>query len=82
MQIAIELPNDFMAMHTAQEIKQEIRLSYALRLYKTAAVTLAKGAGLAGLDIYDFMQCCKKEEIPVIDVTKEELEDELASMLN
>jgi len=24
MQIAIELPNDFMAMHTAQEVKQEI----------------------------------------------------------
>ena len=82
MQIAIELPNDFMAMHTEQEVKQEIRLSYALRLYKAATVTLAKAAGLAGLDIYDFMQCCKEEGIPVIDVTKEELEDELASMLN
>jgi len=82
MQIAIELPNDFMAMHTAQEVKQEIRLSYALRLYKAATVTLVKAAGLADLDVYDFMQCCKEEKIPVIDVTKEELEDEIASMLN
>jgi len=82
MQIAIELPNDFMAMQTEQQVRQEIRLSYALRLYKTATVTLAKAAGLAGLDIYDFMRFCKEDHIPVLDVTKEELEEELKSMLN
>ncbi len=42
MQIAIELPNDFMGMQTEQHVKQEIRLSYALRLYKTAKVYFVK----------------------------------------
>jgi len=64
MQIAIELLNDFMAMHTTREVKQEIQLSYALRLYKTEAVTLVKGAGLAGLDDYDFMHAVKKKKYP------------------
>ena len=82
MQIAIELPNEFMAMQTEQAVEQEIRLSYALRLYKSAKVTLVKAADLANLDIYDFMQCCKEEGISTIEVTEEELEDEMASMLN
>ena len=82
MQIAIELPNDFMAMQSEQKVKQEMRLSYALRLYKTARVTLSKAASLADLDIYEFMRCCKEEQIAVIDVTKEELQEELESMAN
>ena len=82
MQIAIELPNDFMAMQSEQSVKQEMRLSYALRLYKTAKVTLSKAAELANLDIYEFMRCCKEEQISVINVTKEELQEELESMAN
>lgn len=82
MQIAIELPNDFMAMQTEKEVKQEMRLSYALRLYKTAKVTLSKAATLAGMDIYDFMQFCKDEQIPVINATKEELQEEIKSITN
>jgi predicted HTH domain antitoxin len=82
MQIAIELPNDFMAMQVEKKVKQEIRLSYALRLYKTAQVTLSKAAELAGMDIYDFINSCKEEKIAVIDITKEELLEELEGMVN
>ena len=82
MQIAIELPNDFMAMQSEQQVKQEMCLSYALRLYKTAQITISKAAGLANLDIYEFMSRCKEEQIPVINVTREELLEELESMGN
>ncbi|MDM8564327.1 UPF0175 family protein [Candidatus Halobeggiatoa sp. HSG11] len=77
MQIAIDLPNDFMAMQVEKKVKQEMCLSYALRLFKTSRVTLSKAAELADLDIYDFITCCKKERIPVIDITKEELLGEI-----
>lgn len=80
MQIAIELPNDFMTMQSVQKVKQEMCLSYALRLYKSADITLSKAAKLAGLDIYEFMTFCKEEQIPVIDISKDELRKELASM--
>lgn len=81
MQIAIELPNDFTQLRGADQITKELRLSYALRLFKSAEVTLSKAAELAGIDLYDFMSACKQEKIPVIDINEEELREELSGML-
>lgn len=77
MQIAIDLPNDFVAFQAMPEIRQEVRTSYALWLYQRARVTLAKAAELAGVDLYDFMCICKENQIPVIDISSEELQEEL-----
>lgn len=80
MQVAIDLPNDFVQLKEPGKIIQELRLSYALRLFKASEVTLAKAAELAGLDLYDFMTACKQEKISVIDVTRDELLEELDGM--
>ena len=80
MQIVINLPNDFVSFQSAADIEKDMRLSYALWLFKNARVTLAKTAELAGLDIYDFMSACKQNEVAVIDISKEELLEELAGM--
>ena len=80
MQIAINLPNDFVSFQSAADIEKDMRLCYALWLFKNARVTLAKAAELAGLDIYDFMSACKENELAVIDISKEELLEELAGM--
>ena len=40
---------------------------------KNAKVTITKAAELAGMDIYDFMEACKQNQVPVIDISKEEL---------
>ena len=55
MQIAINLPNDFVSFQSTADIEKEMRLSYALWLFRNARVTFAKAAELAGLDIYDFI---------------------------
>ncbi len=78
MQIAIELPNDFVAFQTMTDLKQEVRSSYALWLYQRGRVTLAKAAELAGMSLYDFMSLCKNNQVAVIDMTREELLDEIA----
>ena len=78
MQIAIELPNDFVAFQAVPDIRKEITTSYALWLYQHARVTLAKASELAGLDIYDFMQVCKDNRVPVIDVSRSDLLEELS----
>ena len=49
MQIAIDLPNDFVAFQTVPDIRQEIRTSYALWLYQQERVTLVKASELAGV---------------------------------
>lgn len=80
MQIALDLPNDFIVLQPLKEIERDIRLSYALWLFKQAKITLSKAAELAAMDIYSFISECKKNEIPVINLTKEELLEELADM--
>ena len=80
MQVAIHLPDDFVEMQTVSVTEHEMRVSYALALFKAARVTLSKAAELADMTIYDFMKVCKENQIPVIDITREELLQELESM--
>jgi predicted HTH domain antitoxin len=77
MQIAIELPNDFVAFQSQGQIQRDISLSYALWLFKNEQVTIAKAAELAGLNIYEFIDACKANQVPVINISREELLDEL-----
>ncbi len=80
MQIAVNLPNDFVDFQLAEDIEKEMRLSYSLWLLKNARLTLSKAAELAGIDIYEFIAACKQYDVPVIDISKEELLEELAGM--
>lgn len=77
MQIAIDLPNDFVFLQGASQVQKEIRISYALWLFQQARVTLAKAAELAGMDIYEFMSVCKSNQVPTLDISPEELAQEL-----
>jgi predicted HTH domain antitoxin len=80
MQVAINLPSDFVEMQTVTVIEREMRISYALALFKAARVTLSKAAELAGMNIYDCMKACRENRIPVIDITREELLQEMDAM--
>lgn len=80
MQITFNLPNDFVAFQSMTEIEHDVRLSYALWLFKNAKVTISKAAELAELNIYEFISACKKNDVAVIDMSKEELLDDLAGM--
>lgn len=81
MQIAVDLPNDFVMFQGKQTIQRDIRLAYALWLFKTELVTIAKAAQIAGMDIFDFMAACKENRIPVIAVDREELLADMNSCL-
>jgi predicted HTH domain antitoxin len=79
MQIAVDLPNDFVMFQGEQTVQRDIRLTYALWLFKAELVTIAKAAEIAGLDIFDFMAACKDNRIPVIAIDRAELLAELNS---
>lgn len=79
MQVAIDLPNDFVGILTEQAIAREMRVTYALALFKDARVTLAKAAELAEMNLYEFMFVCKGQRIPVIDISRDELVQEMQS---
>ena len=80
MQIAINLPNDFVSFQTVADIEKDMRLSYSLWLFKNAKVTITKAAELANLDIYEFLTACKQNQVPVIDISKQELLEEIGGM--
>jgi len=78
MQVAIDLPNDFVAFQAVGDIRQEVCIAYALWLYQRERITLAKAAEVAGMSLYDFMGLCSNNRIPVLDVSRDELLAELA----
>jgi len=80
MQIAIDLPNDFVSFQTVADIEKDMRLSYSLWLFKNAKVTITKAAQLANLNIYDFMAACKQNQVSVIDISKQELLEEISGI--
>ncbi len=50
-----------------------MRLNYVLWLFKKTKVTLSKAAELATMDVYAFIGECKKNEVPVIKITRIQL---------
>ena len=61
-------------------VREELRQSYALWLFQRERVTLAKAAEVADMSLYDFMALCKASQIPVMDISREELTAELAGL--
>jgi predicted HTH domain antitoxin len=80
MQVAIDLPNDLVAFQGAADTRQELRTSHALWLFQREGVTLAKAAQIAGVSLYEFLKLCKSNQIPVIDMNREELTAELEGL--
>jgi predicted HTH domain antitoxin len=80
MQIAIELPSDYLALNKQEVVTKEVQLSYALWLFKQARITIGKAAQLAGLSLQDFMLACKQYQVSVLDITEQEIKEELLSL--
>ena len=80
MQVAIDLPNDLVAFQGAADIRQKLRTSSALWLLQRERVTLAKAAEIAGVSLYEFLKLCKSNQIPVIDMSRDELTAELEGL--
>lgn len=80
MKFSVELPSSFVDFQVHAQIEHDMRLAYALWLFKGAKVTIAKAAELAGLNIYEFIKACKDNQVSVIDITKDELLEELEGL--
>ena len=82
MQVTINIPDfaPFALNNDMQELKQTIKLNSALMLFKNAKLSIEQASSFAGLDMYDFMAECSKNNIPVISYEEDELENELHMM--
>jgi len=71
MKITVDIPDS---------IEKELKLYTTLMLFKQGKISLSKASELAQMTIYDFIKECKKYEIPVVDYSKEELEEEFETL--
>ena len=79
MQLILNIP-DFAPLTLNKdlaELKQTIKLSSALMLFKNSKFSIEQASKFANLSIYEFINECKKNNISVISYEKDELENEL-----
>ena len=80
MQVLVDLPDEYFSFYDKPTLAKEIQVSLALLLFKQSKISIGKAANIAGMDLYEFMKECKKNEIPVVSITVDELNDEWESI--
>jgi len=73
--IIIDIPSDiFLALNeTETELKQGIKISLAIRLYRLQKLTLGKAAQLCGLSRFEFETILSENEVPISNLTIEDV---------
>ena len=74
-EIKIELPSDiFLALNESEnELKQNIKISLAIRLYSLQKLTLGKAAQISGLSRYEFENILAEYNIPISNLTTQDV---------
>jgi len=69
--ITVDFPSDiFLALNeTEAELKQSIKISLAMRLYKLQKLTIGKAAQLSGLSRFEFETMLSENEIPISNLS-------------
>ena len=69
--IAVDFPSDILLTlnKNENELKQDIKLSLAIRLYKLQKLTIGKAAQVAGLSRLEFETALSDNEIPISNLT-------------
>jgi predicted HTH domain antitoxin len=80
MKVTLDIPDSYALYFTLSSLEKELKLFTALMLVKQGKISVSKGAELSEMSIYDFMGECKKNEIPVIDYSREELKQEFEAI--
>jgi predicted HTH domain antitoxin len=73
--LTLDFPADILlALNSSEnEIKEQIRISFAIRLYQTEKLSIGKAAQVAGLSRLKFETLLSQNSIPISFLTKEEV---------
>lgn len=73
--ISLDFPNDILlALNESEtELKKRIKLMLAIHLYKLQKLTIGKAAQLSGLSRLEFEIELSKNEIPISNLTEEDV---------
>ncbi|ADR22343.1 hypothetical protein MATR_00160 [Marivirga tractuosa] len=73
--ISIDFPNDiFLALNESEtDLKNRIKLTLAVELYKSKKLTIGKAAQLSGMTRLDFEKELSKNKISISNLTEEDV---------
>lgn len=73
--ISIEFPTDILLAlnENETELKKDIKISLAIRLYRLEKLTIGKAAQLSGLSRYDFETLLSEHEIPISNLSLDDV---------
>ncbi|MGM0579976.1 MAG: UPF0175 family protein [Bacteroidota bacterium] len=73
--ISIDFPNDiFLALNESEtDLKNRIKLTLAVELYKSQKLTIGKAAQLSGMTRLDFEKELSKNKISISNLTEEDV---------
>lgn len=73
--ITIDFPSDILLAlnENENELKQDIKISFAIRLYKLQKLTIGKAAQIAGLSRFNFESLLSENDIPISNLTIEDV---------
>lgn len=83
MKVTLDIPDSYALYFNLSALsclEKQFKLFAASMLVKQGKISVSKGAELAEITIYDFFRECKGNDIPVIDYSKEELEEEFETL--
>ncbi|WP_417359698.1 UPF0175 family protein [Galbibacter sp.] len=73
--ISIDFPNDILlALNESEnDLKERIKISLAIQLYKLEKLTIGKAAQLSGLSRLEFENELSKNKVPISHLTEKDI---------
>jgi predicted HTH domain antitoxin len=80
--ITVEFPSDILLTlnENENELKQNIKLSLAIRLYRLQKLTIGKAAQIAGLSRFDFETALSDNGVPISNLTIEDVINDIQKL--
>ena len=76
--VNIELPEEVFSVCSHEQLIEEMRLAFAVRLYQESRVSQGLAANIAGMDRTDFLLTLADMKVDSFQVDMDDLERELA----
>ncbi len=80
--VKLQIPQDvFIALNVNEnELIYNLKLNYAIELYRTGKLTIGKAAQLAGVKRYTFECMLADRKIPVSNITLQEINNDVKKL--